>query len=65
MEWFYFLCMLLQGIFCYWVGLRVGKSETTFQPTQETWLELEKFRWTHASVWGDEQINECMTEEQA
>lgn len=49
MEWFYWLCMLAQGVFCYWMGNRVANAENdkTFIPTQETWLELEKFRWTH------------------
>ena len=47
MNWAYFVCMVLQGLCCFWMGLRVGKAEAGFQPTQETWLELEKFRWTH------------------
>lgn len=47
MEWFYYLLMFLNGVFCYWIGFRSGKAESTFVPTQETWLELEKFRWTH------------------
>lgn len=49
MEWIYFVCMLVNGFFCYWMGCRMTKLENDkeFQPTQETWLELQKFRWTH------------------
>ena len=49
MDWFYWVSMVLQGAFCYWIGTRVAEAESKnkFMPTQETWLELEKFRWTH------------------
>lgn len=49
MDWIYFIFMFLNGVFCYWMGTRVAEAEhdKEFQPTQETWLELQKFRWTH------------------
>ena len=49
MDWFCWVCMVAQGVFCYWMGTRVAEAENknAFKPTQETWLELEKFRWTH------------------
>lgn len=49
MEWIYFVFMFLNGLFCYYIGCRVtaAENEKNFQPTQETWLELEKFRWIH------------------
>ena len=41
--------VLAYGILCAYWGYRAGRAEgdNEFQPTQETWLELEKFRWTH------------------
>lgn len=49
MNWWYYVSMILQGAFCFWMGVRVAAAESKnkFIPTQETWLELEKFRWTH------------------
>lgn len=49
MDWWYCLTMVLQGAFCFWMGQRVAEAESKnkFMPTQETWLELEKFRWIH------------------
>lgn len=46
-EWLWFVGMIAQGMFCYWIGFRMGSADNAFKPTQETWLELEKFRWTH------------------
>ena len=52
MDWTILLyCVILLGFgaFCYFEGYRFAKTQyqNEFKPTQETWLELEKFRWTH------------------
>lgn len=47
-DWVYWLFLVVQGAVCYWAGYRAGRADNdTFVPTQETWLELQKFRWTH------------------
>lgn len=48
-DWVSLAIMFAQGLFCYWIGYRAGAKDAAdeFKPTQETWLELEKFRWTH------------------
>lgn len=48
-DWVSLAIMFAQALFCYWIGYRAGAKDAAdeFKPTQETWLELEKFRWTH------------------
>lgn len=54
-DWLWLIGMLLQGLFCWAMGVNYGESKNAFKPTQETWLELEKFRWTHKCVTEDDE----------
>lgn len=47
MNWAWCIALIFSTLFCYAIGYRNGCSESQkFIPTQETWLELEKFKWT-------------------
>lgn len=52
MDWtilLYCALFLWFGALCFFEGYHLAKIkyQDEFKPTQETWLELEKFRWTH------------------
>lgn len=46
-EWIWMIGLFVQGFACICIGYRMGTSDSKcrFVPTQETWLELEKYRW--------------------
>ena len=48
MDWAWCVALIFVSLFSYCLGYKIGDSNAgMFTPTQETWLELEKFRWTH------------------
>lgn len=57
--WVFVIIIAIVGFGMYVQGYIDGKKAgaEAFKPTQETWLELEKFKWTHkyASFSNDEE----------
>lgn len=49
LDWVFMIIVVVIVVLGYVQGFIDGKKsmENVFVPTQETWLELEKFRWTH------------------
>ena len=47
MEWLPWIAILLQGVFCYLIGYRVGSAEQNDDLSEEAKVELKKYYWDH------------------
>ena len=46
MEWFPWIAILLQGVFCFLIGYRVGRDDND-DLSEEAQIELKKYYWDH------------------
>lgn len=47
MEWLLWIAFLIQSIFCYYMGYRVGSAEHNDDLSEEAKIELHKYYWDH------------------
>ena len=46
MEWFPWICILLQGVWCFYMGYRAGRDDND-DLSEEAQIEIKKYYWDH------------------